>query len=924
MTRLLLTLALMGLLLSIACSTDSSSDDTGPDGDTDAQSEGGLDRDIIFKGGSTVGNPAAVDVIFSTEDDRGSVMWKEITLDISGVYFADGSWPNSNVGALLDPDDPNVLYPIMAEEKITLQLQVPALHSFGAIDFRLVSGTGFHAEGVTEDGTKVILDSTLYGVLPFSAAGNSFIWESEDKDKLIASIESGRIMRKEMLDLMEADDQGRLVINEYKNSSLLEEIDRNIISAFSLYRDKNDNGALDADELSNENLLAYGNPDRAADWDADWPAMECGDGWESSPRFGEPIYDISGFGDDYAVAVGPSAVYQWNGFNWSHLAEIEDESNTYAVWVRGINDVFVAGEYGIYNWDGQAWTKVFDRGELLLPMVRIYATSSDNAYAVSNQDIIQFDGNSWSKITPDKWPEGSDSYGKKSGNKTIYGFFDHERGMLVGASSKDDLWVYGEEMATGCNLFHYDGIAWTKETHLIEELRDAAYGMDPILEDDFAITSMWSTGKDELWFSSRNMVANFNGERFRIYSLSEEDLLIKLNKVHVNSKDDFWLSGTSCDYDSELFVCTSEEKKTVVVFDGQGFIDTEVETDAELTSLWGTSSDNMWIAGGQCSHGSGSESCWGEIQHYDGQEYSGGTKDDVIIVGRPQKIWGDSSDNAYMITLEGQLLGYNGAEWLELEKIGDVEVDWVYDVSTLAANDAYMLTSLESGNTAVAHWDGNSFTKVFQSEPVPGQYEKFSMYNIFVTSANDIWVSGVLDLGDGEPAIGHWDGEKLEVQTFSRDDGARPFGFLKGTGPDNIWAMSYNEHHGFLVHWNGEKWKRQAIKATTWNHHLTDIAVLGEDNIIGTAMGQMFRYDGVKWEEFDTGLEGVRILSLWVTSPDNVYGVGNEGAVVKYDGESWTKIPVCMDISLSTVWGSGGNELWVGGQNGTLLHYSAE
>ena len=68
------------------------------------------------------------------------------------------------------------------------------------------------------------------------------------------------------------------------------------------------------------------------------------------------------------------------------------------------------------------------------------------------------------------------------------------------------------------------------------------------------------------------------------------------------------------------------------------------------------------------------------------------------------------------------------------------------------------------------------------------------------------------------------------------------------------------------------------------------------------------------------------IRALWGAADDDVWAVGDAGAIVHWDGTSWTiveapAIPGLADHALVAVWGWQKDELWIAGE-GLLAHKS--
>jgi hypothetical protein len=60
--------------------------------------------------------------------------------------------------------------------------------------------------------------------------------------------------------------------------------------------------------------------------------------------------------------------------------------------------------------------------------------------------------------------------------------------------------------------------------------------------------------------------------------------------------------------------------------------------------------------------------------------------------------------------------------------------------------------------------------------------------------------------------------------------------------------------------------------------------------------------------------------SVWGSGPNDVFAVGYEGTILHYDGQSWQSV-VLKTGFLEGVWRSGPNDVFAVGIDGTLLHY---
>jgi hypothetical protein len=61
--------------------------------------------------------------------------------------------------------------------------------------------------------------------------------------------------------------------------------------------------------------------------------------------------------------------------------------------------------------------------------------------------------------------------------------------------------------------------------------------------------------------------------------------------------------------------------------------------------------------------------------------------------------------------------------------------------------------------------------------------------------------------------------------------------------------------------------------------------------------------------------------AIWGSAPDDIWAVGDYGAIVHWDGQAWSAVPSGTTYILSGVWGSGRDDVWAVGSFGTVLHW---
>ena len=84
----------------------------------------------------------------------------------------------------------------------------------------------------------------------------------------------------------------------------------------------------------------------------------------------------------------------------------------------------------------------------------------------------------------------------------------------------------------------------------------------------------------------------------------------------------------------------------------------------------------------------------------------------------------------------------------------------------------------------------------------------------------------------------------------------------------------------------------------------------------------LFRLDGSTWSVVKTGVT-TDIFALWGTSGTDAFAVGQDGAVLYYDGFGFTHQPVAdSNTTLRAIHGSGPTDAWAVGDDGLVPHFT--
>lgn len=155
----------------------------------------------------------------------------------------------------------------------------------------------------------------------------------------------------------------------------------------------------------------------------------------------------------------------------------------------------------------------------------VVATGPDDAWAVGNapccdpeqRKISHWDGTAWQPVTPPPAPQGA----------------DYPTLTTVGASSPDNVWIFGNGADGPAFGHHWNGTAWETTT----------FGKD-IVVGEAAVTGpedAWLTGSQWTGTGERPVVEHYDGGQWTSSPLP--DTVQSVRQISGTSADDVWVMG---------------------------------------------------------------------------------------------------------------------------------------------------------------------------------------------------------------------------------------------------------------------------------------------------------------------------------------------------------------------------------------------
>ncbi len=242
-----------------------------------------------------------------------------------------------------------------------------------------------------------------------------------------------------------------------------------------------------------------------------------------------------------------------------------------------------------------------------------------------------------------------------------------------------------------------------------------------------------------------------------------------------------------------------------------------------LYCVFSFSPTNVWFSGG------------GEIEHWDGNRFSGDCSMNTLISGQLTKIWGTSSQNLYAVGRSGTIIHYDGHAWQKMESGTNIDLLDVWGspdggvVWACGFKDCCPGTCLlrNTGAGWQIAYDGTASEFTVKTDSLSGAFSTVYTPNskrVFVGSPNGVYSALSTTHGQGKRM-------SFTVDYFP--------GFpyrLRGQGVNDYMLVG---EYAMIAHYNGIGWKYYSELANN-NERINSVDQRG--NLV---VGVGFLYDPI-------------------------------------------------------------------------------
>ncbi len=652
--------------------------------------------------------------------------------------------------------------------------------------------------------------------------------------------------------------------------------------------------------------------------------------------------------DVFAVGAG-GTILRYDGTVWSTMAS-ETGTVFEGVWGTSSSDIYAVGNAYpgelFRHYDGTTWSEV--QSIVGVPLGGVWGASPTEVYVVSGQGaIFHYDGTNWTSMASGTSSHLEDVWGTSTTDVyTVGGTYDPPEGIvlhydgtawsgMVLGSDNAGLWGMSPTdvylISRSDTTFHYNGVAWnalvdvgggssiwgTSATDFY-----AVRGSDVTHYDgtDWTMMGGVGTGLSDLWGTWGGDVYVVGDGGTILRGVRGATVTVTPNTLALTAIGDtsrFVAEATDATSNpiSGANFTWSSDNPSVATVDWDGLVSAISFGSANISAtatggLAATATVNViqqpasvtvTPIGASISGVGTTQQFTAEVQDELGDPIPSATSSWQSL--NPFIATVDSSTGVVTAVASGQVTiaatadGITGYALLTVAAEAAAPIN-MWALSTSGTTNGLHAVSVigpadvwavGGGGTAL-HFDGTSWNAV----PTPTTN---TLYEVFAISADNIYASGTY------ATLIHYDGAVWD--TLPRFGTSSYIFAMWGSSPEDFFAVWDTG----IYHYDGSDWTRQATLPTTtygiWGTSSDDVWVVG-------ANGMIYRYDGNSWNAV-TSPTDLRLREIWGTAPNDVFIVGDDEAAFHWDGSTWTPVdPGGLGLyDYEGVWGNTSTDMYI-------------
>ncbi len=147
---------------------------------------------------------------------------------------------------------------------------------------------------------------------------------------------------------------------------------------------------------------------------------------------------------------------------------------------------------------------------------------------------------------------------------------------------------------------------------------------------------------------------------------------------------------------------------------------------------------------------------------------------------------------------------------------------------------------------------------------------------------------------------------------------SEPVGAIHGVAPSEVWLGGTR---GTLLEWDGSGFARRTSLPPAGP--CADVHAPSSTSIWVACGTEAVAWDGTSWSHYPATLaSGEALQAIWAVSPTSVWGATSAGAILHFDGSTWTTSTTYAGSAFVDIWASSDSDVWVADDAGGLAHWN--
>lgn len=244
------------------------------------------------------------------------------------------------------------------------------------------------------------------------------------------------------------------------------------------------------------------------------------------------------------------------------------------------------------------------------------------------------------------------------------------------------------------------------------------------------------------------------------------------------------------------------------------------------------------------------------------------------------------------------VMEFNGKAWNLVQKKS--ELNNIRGAFAKDENNIYLIRRLYPLNSSeLLFFDGSIWEKIYN----PFSNEIFCLH---VTNRNNVWLGGDREISFRRN--NKWENIPYPPVFFGISQ-------IFGNDESQVWIRTNGNN---LFFFNNSEWAQHFQ-----NKSVVSVDFENVNHGFALVDNRIFEFTEGNWKTHSVDESLKYVQKIYYQKPNRIWGLGENGFVILYDGVRWLKLDVSIKENLTCISFISDDQGWIAGDNGTLVHFSS-